>query len=81
MLNSSIEEYSCENYLFKDYHLKSDITIWIFTLKSSGRTNLFYPPKYFREEERESKMEQNRGEKTIYLDRANFFMDDTQAFS
>jgi hypothetical protein len=29
---------NCENYLFEDYHLKSGISIWIFTLMPSGRT-------------------------------------------
>jgi hypothetical protein len=51
----------CENYLFEDYPLKSGITIWTLTLKSSGGTNLFYQQKYFRKVERESKAEQKRG--------------------
>jgi hypothetical protein len=36
MLNSSIEKRDCENYLFKNYRLKSGITIWILILKISG---------------------------------------------
>jgi len=36
MLNKSINEEACENYLFKDYRLKSDMTIWILALMTSG---------------------------------------------
>jgi hypothetical protein len=28
--------YNCENYLFGDYHLKSGITTWIITLRSTA---------------------------------------------
>jgi hypothetical protein len=37
MLHLSISTTDCENYLFEDYHLKSNITTLILTLKSSGR--------------------------------------------
>ncbi len=33
MLNKSINKMPCENYLLKDYHLKSGITIWFLALK------------------------------------------------
>jgi hypothetical protein len=32
----SIEKRACENYLFKDYHLKSGITTRILTLRITG---------------------------------------------
>jgi len=31
----------CENYLFKDYRLRSGMTIWIFALLTSGRKRGF----------------------------------------
>jgi hypothetical protein len=37
-VDKSIDKEPCENYLFEDYRLKSGITIWILTLKSSGET-------------------------------------------
>jgi hypothetical protein len=38
MWNESTNKKPCENYLFEDYHLKSDIPIWIFALWTSGST-------------------------------------------
>jgi len=44
----SILKEGCENYLFKDYRLKSGIAIWILTLRrgrnmQKGRANLTLP--------------------------------------
>jgi hypothetical protein len=46
-----------------DYYWKSGIPIWNLDLMTSGRTNLFYLPKYFWKGEGERKAEQIRGRK------------------
>jgi hypothetical protein len=40
----------CENYLFKDYRLKSGMAIWILALMSSGRSKRNIPLTFFQNE-------------------------------